>query len=266
MWLGCISIRRSARWSWRWTRRARCRLLTVRAGAADDAGRAGAADPRLRAARHRIAYYICYAPRRATLASPRRGTAKRGTTADADQLIPIGVPEARRLIAALLYEHHSDNEHTIAWSRFRRRRQCASAAMPLATKVNLSAAAVLGPARARSVLGLRRARALVLDRLAHRRLKVVSRAWRCPSRPRWTRSRHRCCSSGRLYRDAQSPPPYWHGSRRKVVAVSKLSTAAARAEAEASRRSRRRGPRRGPSGLARAGWPGGCPARRRRRE
>jgi hypothetical protein len=124
----------------------------------------------------------------------------------------------------------------------------------------------LGPARARSVLGLRRARALVLDRLAHRRLKVVSRAWRCPSRPRWTRSRHRCCSSGRLYRDAQSPPPYWHGSRRKVVAVSKLSTAAARAEAEASRRSRRRGPRRGPSGLARAGWPGGCPARRRRRE
>jgi hypothetical protein len=33
------------------------------------------------------------------------------------------VPEARRLIAALLDEHHPDNEHTIAWSRFRRRRQ-----------------------------------------------------------------------------------------------------------------------------------------------
>jgi hypothetical protein len=33
------------------------------------------------------------------------------------------VPEARRLIAALLTGHQPDNDHAIDWSRFRRRRQ-----------------------------------------------------------------------------------------------------------------------------------------------
>jgi hypothetical protein len=33
------------------------------------------------------------------------------------------VPEARRLIATLLHERHPDNDHTVAWSGFRRRRQ-----------------------------------------------------------------------------------------------------------------------------------------------
>ncbi|MBB4743657.1 hypothetical protein BJY16_007116 [Actinoplanes octamycinicus] len=46
---------------------------------------------------------------------------KRGTCGDREQLIPISVPEARRLIAALLHDHQPDNDHTIAWSRFRRR-------------------------------------------------------------------------------------------------------------------------------------------------
>jgi len=33
------------------------------------------------------------------------------------------VPEARRLITALLTRYQPDNDHTIGWSRFRRRRQ-----------------------------------------------------------------------------------------------------------------------------------------------
>lgn len=122
----------------------------------------------------KIAYYICYAPRRTTLAtltwvagrrwpveecfkqakqetgldhyqvrtwrgwyatspidarpglarrSPRRRTPKRGTSTNRDQLIAITVPEARRLIGALLNSRHPDNDHTIAWSLFRRRRR-----------------------------------------------------------------------------------------------------------------------------------------------
>jgi SRSO17 transposase len=121
-----------------------------------------------------IAYYICYAPRRTTLATlvwvaGRRWPveecfkqAKQETGLDDYQVrtwrgwyahitlsmlalawlavirateqkgakqptvsssSPITVPEARRLIADLLQTRFPDNDHTIAWSRLRRRRQ-----------------------------------------------------------------------------------------------------------------------------------------------
>jgi hypothetical protein len=60
----------------------------------------------------------------AWLAAIRAAEQSKGGTPTGDEhLVPISVPEARRLIAAPLHHRYPDNDHTIAWSLFRRNRQ-----------------------------------------------------------------------------------------------------------------------------------------------
>ena len=48
---------------------------------------------------------------------------KGGDVSDVEQLIPVTVPEVRRLLCRLLWSHAPTAEHTLRWSRWRRWKQ-----------------------------------------------------------------------------------------------------------------------------------------------
>jgi len=54
---------------------------------------------------------------------PRRGVRKRGNPRLRDGLIPLTVPEVRRLLYGLIWQATPAPDHVLAWSRWRRRQQ-----------------------------------------------------------------------------------------------------------------------------------------------
>jgi hypothetical protein len=51
---------------------------------------------------------------------PSRRSNKRGSADGEQELIPLSVPEIRRLMGHLVKTRHESNEHHLRWSRFRR--------------------------------------------------------------------------------------------------------------------------------------------------
>ncbi len=49
--------------------------------------------------------------------------AQKGAPQPAGELIPLTVPEVRRLLARLIWTHHPGHDDVLAWSHWRRRHQ-----------------------------------------------------------------------------------------------------------------------------------------------
>ena len=50
-----------------------------------------------------------------------------------EKLIPLTVPEVRRLLYRLIWRHQPTDESVLRWSRWRRRHQATAPALPLPT-------------------------------------------------------------------------------------------------------------------------------------
>jgi hypothetical protein len=68
---------------------------------------------------------------------------KKGARKQPGELIPLTVPEVRRLLARLIWTHHVTNNHVLAWSRWRRRHKARARRCHYTARGALSAAVVL---------------------------------------------------------------------------------------------------------------------------